>query len=233
MKRAIVLLSGGLDSTTVLAHARSQNYECYALSFNYGQRTQSELDTARYNAQKYGAVHHKIIDLSFLGALKGSVLTDHTQQVPQYQAGNVIPDTYVPARNTLFLSIALGFAETVRADAIFIGASQVDYSGYPDCRAEYFHAFQNLTNLATKYTVMGNQIKIQTPLLNLSKAQTIKLGLSLGVDYAKTITCYDAKSDGAACGSCDSCVLRKIGFQEAGVLDPTYYNQEQTEEVVN
>ena len=224
----VVLLSGGLDSTTVLAQA-SQNYHCYALSFDYNQRHNVELDAAKNIAKKYQVTQHKIVNLGFLGELGGSALTDSTLDVPGYSNDTSnIPITYVPARNTIFIAIALGWAEVLKAKEIFIGASSIDYSGYPDCRPEYFAAYQSLINLATKHTVedSNNHIKITTPLLNLSKAQTIQLGHSLNVDYRDTVSCYQANQNGHACGQCDSCALRKQGFIAAGVEDQTnyYYN---------
>ena len=222
MKKAIVLISGGLDSTTCLAIAKQQGYACYALSFDYGQRHASELEAAKKCAQQFAAEQHQIVQLS-LDQFGGSALTDDTIDVPDYQGSQAIPVTYVPARNTVFLSIALGYAEVIQAEAIFIGVSSLDYSGYPDCRPEYINAFQAMANLATKQGVEGQPIEIKTPLINLNKAETIKLGLSLGVDYASTISCYRADAQGLACGSCDSCVLRKKGFSELGIVDPTCY----------
>lgn len=223
MKKAIVLLSGGLDSTTCLAVAKSQGFACYALTFNYGQRHDIELTVAKKIATHYQAEAHKIIDLP-IGQFGGSALTDSSIAVPDYSAsGDVIPITYVPARNTIFLSIALGWAEVLGAYDIFIGASSIDYSGYPDCRPEYFAAFQQLATLATKTGIEGNSFQIHAPLLYLSKAQTIQLGSQLGVDYGLTVTCYQADAEGRACGRCDSCVYRKKGFKEAQIVDSTTY----------
>lgn len=223
MKKAVILLSGGLDSTTCLAYAQSKGYSCYALSFDYGQKHRSELDAATRIAKQFNVKKHEIIQLSSLGQLGGSALTDAAISVPDHQESTSIPVTYVPARNTIMLSIALGWAELLDAEAIVIGVSAVDYSGYPDCRPEYINAFVNMANLATKRGIEGNPIQIITPLIHLSKAETTQLGLSLGVDYAETVSCYNASEDGLACGTCDSCYLRKKGFADAGVIDPTRY----------
>ena len=224
MKKAVILLSGGLDSTTCLAVAMSEGYSCYALSFDYGQKHSAELLAAKKIAEKYKVNQHNIIDLSFIGSLGGSALTDKNIHVPQHTANTKhIPVTYVPARNTIMLSIALGWAEILNAQAIFIGVSSVDYSGYPDCRPEYIDAFRQMANLATKQGVEGNPIEIKTPLIHLSKADTNRLGVSLGVDYAQTVSCYNATEDGLACGQCDSCCLRKKGFKDASMVDPTRY----------
>lgn len=223
MKKAVVLLSGGLDSTTCLALARSQGYECYAVSFSYGQRHSVELQAAARIAQHYG-VSHKIVSLD-VGLFGGSALTDQSIDVPDYQEGNSIPVTYVPARNTIFLSMALGLAESIGSRDIFIGASSVDYSHYPDCRPEFIKAFQDLANCATKAGVEGDLFTIHAPLQFLSKVQTIELGLKLGVDYRLTVSCYQANDEGQACGECDSCTFRKIGFQGAGIDDPTLYRK--------
>lgn len=223
MKKAVVLLSGGLDSTTCLAFASSKGYECYALSFDYGQKHRAELTASKKIAAKFNVKRHEIIPLS-LGQLGGSALTDDTIKVADYNEANKgIPLTYVPARNTIMLSIALGWAEIIEACAIFIGVSSVDYSGYPDCRPEYIQAFTNMAKLATKKGVEGNPIQIETPLLYLSKAETNQLGISLGVDYSETVSCYRATDDGLACGTCDSCCLRKKGFADANIADPTRY----------
>lgn len=224
MKKAIVLLSGGLDSTTCLAIAKQQGYTCYALSFDYGQRHASELNAAKNCAQQFAAEQHQIVKLA-LNQFGGSALTDSSIDVADHTGSDEIPATYVPARNTVFLSIALGYAEVMNAEAIFIGVSALDYSGYPDCRPEYIAAFQTMANLATKQGIEGHTIEIKTPLINLNKAETIKLGLSLGIDYAATVSCYRACEDGLACGTCDSCSLRKKGFHELGVNDPTSYKQ--------
>ncbi len=221
--KAIILLSGGLDSTTCLAYATSKNYECYALSFFYNQKQKSELSAASNIAKEYKAKQHQIIDITSITALQNTSLVDKNIKIEDYSGTDNIPNTYVPARNTILLSIALGYAEVIKANHIFIGASHIDYSGYPDCRPEYFEAFRKLANLATCQAVNGEKISIETPLLYLSKAETIKLGMSLGVDYSKTITCYRANQDGMACGTCDSCHHRKKGFKDAGVVDPTRY----------
>lgn len=220
-KHAIVLLSGGLDSITTLALAQQQGFSCYALSFNYGQRHNAELVAAAKIAQQYQVLDHKVINLG-LGAIGGSALTDDHIAVPQ-TAQEGIPVTYVPARNTIFLSFALGWAEVLNLKDIFIGVNAVDYSGYPDCRPEFINAFQELANLATKAGVEGGRFSIHTPLIALSKADIIKQGIALGIDYSQTVSCYSADHDGRACGSCDACRLRKIGFQEAGIADPTRY----------
>jgi len=220
-KKAIILLSGGLDSITVLAQVLKQGYQCYALSFDYGQKHNAELNSAKKIAQYYQVEEHKVINLG-LGAIGGSALTDDHIDVPKSpQQG--IPVTYVPARNTVFLSFALGWAEVVEAHDIFIGVNAVDYSGYPDCRPAFIEAFQNLANLATKAGVEGKDIKIHAPLIHFSKADIIKQGVSLGVDYKQTVSCYSADKDGRACGVCDACRLRKVGFDEAQVTDPTEY----------
>lgn len=221
MKNAVVLFSGGLDSTTCLAYAKSQGFNCYALSFNYGQRHSAELNAAKRIASHYG-VHHIIVDIP-ISQFGGSALTDKNISIPDYNNSKDIPVTYVPARNTIFLSFALGWAEVLKAHDIFIGVSAVDYSGYPDCRPEYIAAFQKLANLATKTGVEEGNIFLQTPLIHLSKAETIRLGESLGVNYRMTVSCYNATDDGLACGKCDSCMLRKKGFSEAGVEDKTLY----------
>ncbi len=220
---AVILLSGGLDSVTTLAMAISQGFECHTISFDYGQRTRSELYAAEKVSKQMGAVSHRVmnVDMSQIG---GSALTDNSIDVP---IGGVdkaeIPVTYVPARNTVFLSFALALAEVVDANDIFIGVNAVDYSGYPDCRAEYIQAYEVMANLATRAGVEGNVLKIQTPLIDLTKAQIIQAGLALGVDYSLTVSCYQANELGEACGVCDSCRLRKQGFIEAGVADPTLY----------
>ena len=223
MPKAVVLLSGGLDSATVLAIANQQGYECYALSFDYGQRHRIELDSARKLA--INAVAHKTVQID-LRAFGGSALTgDHA--VPKHESAEDIaadiPITYVPARNTIFLSFALAWAEVLGANDIFLGVNALDYSGYPDCRPEYIHAYETMANLATRAGVEGVQrLKIHTPLIADSKAQIIRRGLELGVDYAQTSSCYDPGENGKPCGGCDSCLLRAKGFQEAGVTDPLY-----------
>ncbi len=222
---AIVLLSGGLDSATVLALALSEGYEVHALSFHYGQRHRIELQAAKGLAKHYGLADHRIaeIDLHLFG---GSALTDDIdvpKDRPDLEESDEIPVTYVPARNTIFLSYGLAFAETVGAADIFIGVNALDYSGYPDCRPEYIRAFEAMANLGTKAGVEGQRISIQTPLIELSKADIIRLGTDLGVDYAATISCYDPDDEGRACARCDSCRLRRRGFHEAGLPDPTRY----------
>ena len=221
MKKAVVLVSGGLDSATTLALAQEQGYACYAISFDYGQRHRCELQAASKVAQTAGVVEHKVISLN-LDNIGGSALTDTAIAVPD-QPTEGIPVTYVPARNTVFLSLALAWAEVLAADAIFIGVNAVDYSGYPDCRPEFIAAFANMAKLATKAGVEGHPIGVETPLIHLSKAEIIQQGLRLGVDYANTISCYDPDEAGRACGRCDSCRLRAAGFKEAGVADPTRY----------
>jgi len=222
MKKAVVLFSSGLDSKTCLAYAKNQNFDCYALSFNYGQKHNAELKAAKNIVKKFSS-KHKIFNLE-INQFGGSALIDTNIDVPQYDEKNTqIPITYVPARNTIFLSIALSWAEILNAKDIFIGVSHVDYSGYPDCRPEYIKAFQSLVNLATKYGVEQGDIKIHTPIIHLSKAETIKLGHKLGVDYSMTVSCYKANEEGYACGRCDSCVLRKKGFAEAMIFDTTRY----------
>lgn len=222
-QKAIVLLSGGLDSTTTLAHVKSKGFDCYALSFDYGQRHKGELEAAKKIAKHYNCIDHKIVKMDFLHQIGHSALTSNSIDVPDYKPDSSdIPVTYVPARNTIFLSIALGWAEVLEVDYIFIGTSAIDYSGYPDCRPEYIHAFENMANLALKRTTaLGHKVSIQTPLIFLSKAQTIELGASYGVDYSMTVSCY--KYQGRACGQCDSCLLRAMGFQQAGITDPTEY----------
>ncbi|MCV6621141.1 MAG: 7-cyano-7-deazaguanine synthase QueC [Cellvibrionaceae bacterium] len=220
-KKAVILVSGGLDSTTVLAIAQSQGYECYTLSFDYGQRHRAELQAAERTSTLMGAQEHKVVRLD-LGTIGGSALTDSSIDVPE-EEGEGIPVTYVPARNTVFLSIALGWAEVLGAQDIFIGVNAVDYSGYPDCRGEYIKAFEQMANLATKAAVEGQKVNIQTPLLELTKAEIIQQGSALGVDYRSTVSCYQADDQGRACSVCDSCRLRRQGFIDAGVEDATLY----------
>ena len=222
MSKAVILLSGGLDSTTVLAIAKSQGYDCYALSFDYGQKQRSELDSSISIAKKSNVIEHRIMKIS-LSDIGGSALTDQSIDVPKYSESDEIPITYVPARNTIFLSFALAWAEVVDCQTIFIGVNALDYSGYPDCRPEFIEAFENMANLATKKSIEGDRIQIKTPLISMTKAEIIKKGLSLGVDYSETTSCYDANTLGEACGECDACVLRKIGFENANVQDPTRY----------
>lgn len=222
-KRAVVLLSGGLDSATVLAIARDQGYRCHALSMAYGQRHAAELAAAARVAQAMQAAEHKVVTIG-LDAFGGSALTDMAIAVPE-EMGTGIPVTYVPARNTVFLSLALGWAEVLDAHDIFIGVNAVDYSGYPDCRPQFIEAFERLANLATKAGVEGHPFHIHTPLIELSKAEIIRRGSALGVDYALTVSCYQANEAGEACGVCDSCRLRAKGFAEAGLADPTHYRR--------
>jgi len=219
--KAVILLSGGLDSATALAMAKDQGYQCYALSFNYGQRHAAELTAAAKVTKAFKIIEHKTIDLD-LTQIGGSALTDNTIDVPK-SLSEGIPITYVPARNTIFLSYALGWAEVLGINDIFIGVNAVDYSGYPDCRPEYIQAFERMANLATKSGVEGAKLTIHTPLIDLNKADIIQLGNQLKVDYALTISCYQANENGEACGVCDSCRFRKEGFENAGLPDPTHY----------
>lgn len=221
-KKAVILLSGGLDSATVVAMAKAQGYACYSMSFDYGQRHRAELHAAERVARQLGVVEHKVIGMN-LNGIGGSALTDSSMDVP-VELADGIPVTYVPARNTLFLSLALGWAEVLGARDIFIGVNAVDYSGYPDCRPEFVEAFERLANLATKAGVEGQGFTIRAPLQNLSKAQIIQEGVRLGVDYAMTVSCYQADEMGHACGKCDSCRLRAAGFEAAGIEDPTRYH---------
>jgi 7-cyano-7-deazaguanine synthase len=220
-KRAVILVSGGLDSTTVLAMAKAQGYECYTLTFDYGQRHRAELQAAERVSDTLGDVEHKVVHLN-LDSIGGSALTDASIDVPEEETEG-IPITYVPARNTVFLSIALGWAEVIGAHDIFIGVNAVDYSGYPDCRPEFIASFEAMANLATRVGVEGETIRINTPLMELTKGDIIKAGVALGVDYAPTVSCYQATDDGLACGLCDSCRLRRQGFEDAAVVDPTRY----------
>jgi 7-cyano-7-deazaguanine synthase len=222
-KRAVILVSGGLDSATVLAMAIAQGYQCYTLSLDYGQRHRIELDRAKKVSASLGAKEHKVVRID-IGSFGGSALTDRDINVPTEETDD-IPITYVPARNTVFLSVALGWAEVLHAKAIFIGANAVDYSGYPDCRPEYIQAFQTLANLATKVGVEdsagnGESIKIEAPIIHLTKGEIIRQGLKLGVDYSQTISCYNPRTDGKICAECDSCRIREAGFQAAGTTDP-------------
>ncbi len=221
-KRAVVLLSGGLDSATALAIARSEGYTCYALSFDYNQRHRCELEAAARVAESLGVEEQRSFKLD-LAQFGGSALTDSAIDVPTDGVGEGIPVTYVPARNTVFLSLALAWAEVLEARAIFIGVNAVDYSGYPDCRPEFIEAYQQMANLATKAGVEGEGFSIHTPLIDLSKAEIIRRGSQLGVDYGLTISCYNPDDQGRACGVCDSCRLRAAGFADAGLVDPTRY----------
>jgi 7-cyano-7-deazaguanine synthase len=227
MKKAVVLLSGGIDSATAAACARRDGFALYALSFRYGQRHAVELDAARAVAASLGAAEHRIVDID-LRAFGGSSLTaaldvpknrGEVLQTPESQ----IPNTYVPARNTIFLSFALGWAEVLDSQDIYIGVNSVDYSGYPDCRPAFIAAYETTANLATRAGVEGRRLSIRTPLISLTKAEIVRLGASLGVDYGLTHSCYDPAPDGAACGACDSCVIRRRGFEQAGLPDPTRY----------
>jgi len=225
MNKAVVLLSGGLDSATALAIALQEGFECYALSLDYGQRHSAELDAAQRVAQALGAAQHRTIKLD-LTVFGGSALTDNSIAVPDKPSAG-IPITYVPARNTIMLSLALAWAEVLESRDIFIGVNAVDYSGYPDCRPEYIAAFEKMAHLATKAAVEGRITRILTPLIQLSKAEIIRCGTALGVEYALTVSCYQADAQGLACGECDSCRLRRQGFLNAGLADPTRYRQNQ------
>jgi 7-cyano-7-deazaguanine synthase len=223
--RAVVLLSGGMDSATAAAVALDQGFEVYGLSFRYGQRHAIELEAARRVAERLGVRRHVVLDID-LRAFGGSALTSDLEvpkDTPLDRIGSGIPATYVPARNTIFLSFALGWAETLGASDIFIGANALDYSGYPDCRPEYTEAFERMANLATKAGVEGRRLRIHAPLISLSKAEIVQLGNRLGVEYALTWSCYDPAPDGFACGRCEACILRRKGFSEAGVEDPIAY----------
>ncbi len=236
MKKAVVLSSGGIDSTTAMAIALEEGYEVYSLSFRYGQRHKIELESARKIAEAMGANKHLVIDID-MEKIGGSALTDHID-VPrgrnELEMRREIPVTYVPARNTIFLSCALAWAEVVGASDIFIGVNAIDYSGYPDCRPEYIRAFEDMANLAIKAAIEGRvKISIKTPLIHMTKAEIIRKGFELGVDYRLTHSCYDPSPEGKACGYCDSCLLRKKGFREAGIPDPTEYaaaNEEMSNE---
>lgn len=221
MHKAVVLLSGGLDSATTLAIAREQGFACHCLSIDYGQRHRAELDAAARVARAQGAAEHRVLKLD-LAAFGGSALTDKNIAVPEAPTTG-IPVTYVPARNTILLSLSLAWAEVLGARDIFFGANVVDYSGYPDCRPEYMHAYETMANLATKAAIEGGKLTLHTPIITLSKAEIIRRGSALGVDYALTVSCYQASIDGRACGRCDSCRLRRAGFEAAGMADPTQY----------
>jgi len=221
LKKAVVLVSGGLDSATVLAMAVREGWQCHALSVDYGQRHRAELDAAAAVAQALGAAGHRVVRVD-LGSFGGSALTDRAIAVPTAPSAG-IPVTYVPARNTILLSLALAWAEVLEADAIFTGANAVDYSGYPDCRPEYLAAFESMANLATRRAVEGHPIAVRSPIVRFSKADIVRRGHELGVDFSLTVSCYDADADGRACGRCDSCRLRREGFAAAGIPDPTRY----------
>ncbi|MHA6494735.1 7-cyano-7-deazaguanine synthase QueC [Pseudomonas borbori] len=220
-KKALILLSGGLDSATVVAMAKADGYSCYSMSFDYGQRHRAELEAAQRVARQLGVIEHKVIGLN-LNGIGGSALTDTSIAVPEGETEG-IPVTYVPARNTVFLSLALGWAEVLGARDIFIGVNAVDYSGYPDCRPEFIEAFERMANLATKAGVEGEGFRIQAPLQFMTKAEIVQTGGRLGVDYGLTVSCYQADEQGRACGKCDSCRLRAAGFAAAGLDDPTRY----------
>ncbi|QKE64008.1 7-cyano-7-deazaguanine synthase QueC [Aquipseudomonas campi] len=220
-KKAVVLLSGGLDSATILAQAKAAGFACYSMSFDYGQRHRVELQAAERVAAQLGVIEHKVVGLN-LNGIGGSALTDSSIAVPESPTEG-IPVTYVPARNTVFLALALGWAEVLGAHDIFIGVNAVDYSGYPDCRPDFIAAFERVANLATREGVEGEGFRIQAPLQNLSKAQIVEIGMQHGVDYGLTVSCYQADDQGRACGKCDSCRLRAAGFRAAGVQDPTRY----------
>ena len=222
-KKAVILVSGGLDSTTVVAMAKSQGYDCYTLSFDYGQRHRSELVAAQKISELMTVHAHKVVKLD-LGSIGGSALTDSSIAIPESETTG-IPVTYVPARNTVFLAIALGWAEVLGANDIFLGVNAVDYSGYPDCRPEYIKAFETMANLATKAAVEGQKLSIHAPLIDMSKGQIVQAGLALGVDYSNTVSCYQASLEGQACGKCESCRLRRQGFEQAGIKDPTRYQK--------
>ena len=221
-KKAVIVFSGGLDSTTCLALAKQQGFDCTTLTFDYMQRHSAELQAAEQVARQFGVTDHRIVKLN-IGEFGSSALTDQSIDVPDSTESDGIPLTYVPARNTVFLSIALGLAEAIKADGIFIGVSAIDYSGYPDCRPAFIEAFQHMANLATKAGIEGHPITIHTPLIGLNKAQTIALGIEAGADYSMTVSCYRADDQGRACGTCDSCTFRKQGFAQAGIADPTRY----------
>ena len=223
MKKAVVLVSGGLDSATTLAVARDQHFDCYALSIDYGQRSRSELDAALKVSKIIGVSDHRVISID-LRSLGRSALTDQSIDIPIAGKKEGIPATYVPARNTIMLSLALAWAESLTSQAIFIGVNAIDYSGYPDCRPEYIQAFERMANLATKAGYEGFQLKIHSPLINLSKREIIMLGTQLSVDYSLTVSCYQADEHGYACGLCDACRLRRAGFSAANIPDPTRYS---------
>jgi 7-cyano-7-deazaguanine synthase len=221
VKDAVVLLSGGLDSATTLAIARQEGYACHCLSVDYGQRHRAELDAAAHVAQALGACAHRVVKID-LATFGGSALTDPSIAVPQAPSAG-IPVTYVPARNTILLALALAWAEVLGAQHIFFGANAVDYSGYPDCRPEFIAAFEHLANLATKAAVEGRRLHVHAPLQYLSKSEIVRLGQGLGIDYSLTVSCYQADAEGRACGRCDACRLRRAGFEQAGLADPTRY----------
>ncbi len=229
-EKAVVLLSGGIDSATALAVARRDGYRCLCLTFRYGQRHEVEVQAARRVAESLRAAQHRVLDLP-LGRIGGSALTDGRIRVPPGREDRRdIPSTYVPARNTIFLAFGLAYAEVTESDAVYIGVNAVDYSGYPDCRPEFIEAFRGVANLATRRAVQGNPPRIAAPLLNLSKARIIRTGVELGVDYSLTVSCYDPDAEGRACARCDSCLLRRKGFEQASITDPTHYQAERPED---
>ena len=221
MKKAVVLLSGGMDSATVLAMAKAEGFDCHCLTVDYGQRCRAELAAAAHVARALGAAGHRLVKLD-LAAIGGSALTDRTIAVPEAPTAG-IPVTYVPARNTLLLALGLGLAEVLGAQDLYFGANAVDYSGYPDCRPEFVRAFEALANLATRAAVEGKKLTLHAPIINLTKAEIIRAGRKLGVDFAQTVSCYQATPDGLACGRCDACRLRRAGFETTGIPDPTRY----------
>ena len=223
MSKAIILLSGGLDSSTCLAYAKKEGYECHAISFDYQQRNYAELQAAEVIAKSLQVASHRMVALPFIHDYGGSALTDCSLEVPEYEATHDVPITYVPARNTIFLAVALGWAETLQAYDIFIGANQADYQNYPDCRPEFLKAFTDMANLSTKAGISGQHFTIHAPLLSFGKAEIIRLGHSLHIDYGMTVSCYRANAEGQACGTCLSCTLRRQGFREANMADPTPY----------
>jgi 7-cyano-7-deazaguanine synthase len=220
--KAVILLSGGLDSTTTLAIAKSKGFECYSLSFDYGQKQKSELKSAKNVAKIFATIEHRVMKIS-ISDIGGSALTDDKIDIPKFSPSDDIPITYVPARNTIFLSYALAWSEVLDCQHVFIGVNALDYSGYPDCREPYIKAFEMMANLATKQSVEGKKLTIHTPLIHLNKAQIIKKGRALGIDYSLTTTCYQADKNGKACGICDACEYRKLGFKEAKIADSTRY----------
>ena len=221
-RKAVILVSGGVDSATTVAYAKKHGFSCHALSVNYGQRHAAELQFAKMLCERLDVTEHKVVNVG-LDQIGGSSLTDKSLDVPT-EPTSAIPSTYVPARNTIMLSVALGWAEVLGAEDIFIGANAVDYSGYPDCRPEYISAYERLANFATRFGVEGGEIKIHAPLIDMKKSEIIALGLELGIDFSATVSCYQANRDGEACGHCDSCRIRRNGFEEVGIDDPTRYS---------
>lgn len=223
MKKAVILLSGGIDSTTCLALAKKDKFQCYALSFNYGQKSQAEIFAAKKIAKNNQVIKHKIVNLQDLGSFGGSAITDNNIELKTSNHSDDIPSSYVPGRNTVFLSIALSWAEAISAEAIYIGAHKDDYDNYPDCRAEFIESFQNMANLSNRKAIEGKPITIMSPLINLKKSAIISMGTKLGVDYTDTVTCYQITEDNVACGKCLSCTTRKESFANAGIIDPANY----------